>query len=223
MGSSSAQACRRSAVSLASRPRRCLPRAVPGPLMICFPIGTPMCARRSSVARPHVQQVVVILDDAGIDLEVRDTAGERIGHRLEDERRLWFRVGDRAVHTLVAGGGVSPDRAATAEGKYSTMKFSSRSVPDIAGAPSRIGWEIACPSRSPRATPAIMCSSGRVPFSKNSSINSSLPSAMISTSASCAVFCRLRHVGRESDLPFPCRRRPACTCTPSWRAGRRRP
>ena len=42
-----------------------------------------------------------------------------------------------------------------------------------------------------------MCSAGSVPFSKNSSISASLPSAMISTRASCAA---LRGLGQSAGM-----------------------
>ena len=44
-----------------------------------------MCASRSAHAGAGVDQVRVVLDDSGDDLEIRHAAGERIGDGLEDE------------------------------------------------------------------------------------------------------------------------------------------
>ena len=61
-------------------------------------------------------------------------------------------------------------------------------------------------SRIASCMAVIRWSSGMVPFSKNSSINSSLPSATSSTSASCAALASSASsagIGPSLPLPFP--------------------
>ena len=59
-----------------------------------------MCASRSVDAALRIVKIGVVLHHAGIDLEVSDAAGERIGDGLEDERRDGLGIGDLALDLL---------------------------------------------------------------------------------------------------------------------------
>ena len=60
-------------------------------------VGEPLAA-----ARARVHQVGVVLQHAGVHLEIGDASGERIGNGFENERRNRLGIGDLARHFLLA-------------------------------------------------------------------------------------------------------------------------
>ena len=80
------------------------------------------------------------------------------------------------------------------------MKFRIWSVPMLCRPEAHSTGKDAHFADAAACSPSTMCSTGSVPFSKNSSMQASLPSATISTSASCALLRGIGQVG--GDLAF---------------------
>ena len=117
----------------------------------------------------HVLQVAVVLDDAGIDPEVVDASGERVGGGLEN-------VGGGQV---AFGDGPMGLGAVDESGDLAALRGSRHIVDDqvqdqiaadvVVGGDAHITGKMRI-SRIPVRMPSRMCSTGSVPFSKNSSM-----------------------------------------------------
>ena len=154
------------------------------------------------------------LEGAGVDAEERDPAGVGVGDGLEDEGGEG-RVGGRlrAVGAFLTGSVPSTSPRSTGEGRRSTMASSSGWTPTLRRrrreARGRCG-----PRSTAWRSPRTRSSWASVPFSKNSSIRSSLFSATSSTSFSRQAAAHLLDVRRARRPPRTCRSGRRGTCPP---------
>ena len=149
----------------------------------------------------------VVFQHAGHHLEIADPPGEGIGQRLEHENGQRLGVADFSLHFAALAGGLAvADGRAALRRDRETFPRANRAAwrcrycaAPKSARPGRCAWP-----ETPRAGPFIRSSIGSVPFSKNSSISASSPSATISTSVSCATLAAsARSAGISSIFGLP--------------------